>query len=117
MDNGFYENISMENPELETDGYMQELKESVTGYFNDFICGRDGEEPGPDASCSAYVSGEECDGVFYCSKMRVEFEYLDEMNSVVNQSIYVDFETGDVVINDDDMGCLYRDNVQEFNLS
>ena len=116
MDDGFYKNLNLNNENLADCKDAQEIESAVLDYYDNFLYNRDGFGMDNDTSYDTYVSGVMKNGVFYCSEMTIEVEYLDEMNETVSHTVYVDFATGDVSITDDDLGIIHHDINSDFEL-
>lgn len=117
MNDGYYENLTYTNaPMLSSDEQTQKLVNMVWSYYDDFLYSRDGCGIDNDTSYEIFFDGIFENDVFYCYKIRINFEFLDEMNDVVSQVITVDFETGYVYINDDDYGLIRKEYNESFDI-
>ena len=117
MDNGFYENLTYKNiPSLAQDEELQNLVNMVWNYYDNFLYEKDGCGIDNDTSYEMFFDGDFVDNYFYCTKMRINFEFLDEMNDVISQLITVNFEDGYVYINDDDDGLIHKKYIEEFDI-
>ena len=116
LNEGYSQNIYYNSePDLYENETIQNLVSSVYDYYDNFLFNRSGYYTDEDTSYEIWIDVEKEDDVLYCYKIRIDFEFLDEMNEVVAQSIYVDFQTGNVTIMDDDYGCICNTNENDFN--
>lgn len=117
LNDNIYENLLINNyPELSSDEYLQNLVQQTKDLYDSYIYNKDGWHIDNDTSYEVYMSGEMRDGLFYCYKIRIDFEFLDDMNDVVSQSMNIDFTTGNTFIMDDDFGCVYNQNFEDYKL-
>ena len=114
MDSNFYSRLALHNSFLSEDEFLLGVESSLLDFYDSYLYGKEGYHIDEDTSYTTYISGEVADGMFYCSVMLIEFEYVDEMNQIVSQSLRVELSTGNTTINDDDNGCVYKQTINEF---
>jgi hypothetical protein len=114
---GYYENLTLESvPELKDDEILQSLIDDVWNFYNEFLYNKNNYYVDDDTSYEIFFNGDFQNSYFYCSKIQINFEFLDEMNDVVSQMIIVDFDSGMVYITDDDYGLIYKRYIEKFDI-
>lgn len=96
---------------------LRELEQMLLDCYDEFLYQRDGYHMDEDTTYETLLSGMMYeDGTFSPDTMTINIDFIDEMNEVVSQTVFVDFHSGDITISDDDYGIMHRETNDSFLL-